>query len=187
MQLEIVLSKSDRFLKPCTSYIPIRTAVVFEIPKSVFLVALTSLTTPRTSAVSRLAQLKRRGRELQLTRAHIAKLAHGSETDLKTCRMVGLGSVVDIKVGVSLSLSLPCFLAIAVSGMLRLKMIQYRRIVVRRGADFPPSTQASLGRYLPRITELVQAPFPHRPNFGRASRRAGKRRSVLEVNAWSMI
>eukprot|EP00903_Cladosiphon_okamuranus_P017572 g16185.t1 len=45
----------------------------------------------------RLAQLKRRGRELQLTRAHLAKLADGSETDLETCRLVGLGSVIDIK------------------------------------------------------------------------------------------
>ncbi|CAM9231779.1 unnamed protein product [Ectocarpus sp. 13 AM-2016] len=45
----------------------------------------------------RLAQLRRRGREIQLTRAHLAKLARGSTTDLEACRLVGLGDVIDTK------------------------------------------------------------------------------------------
>ncbi|CAM9341336.1 unnamed protein product [Ectocarpus fasciculatus] len=44
-----------------------------------------------------LAQLRRRGREIQLTRAHLAKLARGSATDLEACRLVGLGDVIDTK------------------------------------------------------------------------------------------
>ncbi|CAM9150551.1 unnamed protein product [Scytosiphon promiscuus] len=45
----------------------------------------------------RLAQLKRRGREVQLTRAHLARLVRGSATDFEHCRRVGLGDVLDIK------------------------------------------------------------------------------------------
>ncbi len=61
---------------------------------------------PLTTITCRQAQLKRRGRELRLTRAHIAKLAGGSETDLEACRMVGLGNVIDIKVRAPFSTAL---------------------------------------------------------------------------------
>eukprot|EP00904_Undaria_pinnatifida_P013309 jgi/Undpi1/9108/HiC_scaffold_26.g11566.m1 len=45
----------------------------------------------------RLAQLKRRGREVRLVRAHLAKLARGDESDFEACRRVALGGIIDVK------------------------------------------------------------------------------------------
>ncbi|CAM9163702.1 unnamed protein product [Pylaiella littoralis] len=44
-----------------------------------------------------LLPFSRRGREVRLVRAHLAKLARGSATDLEACRGVGLGDVIDTK------------------------------------------------------------------------------------------
>ncbi|CAB1111999.1 unnamed protein product [Ectocarpus sp. CCAP 1310/34] len=79
----------------------------------------------------RLAQLRRRGREIQLTRAHLAKLARGSATDLEACRLVGLGDVIDTK--------RPAFVGHSFGGGTVLQVLSdERERVSRGGAEMDP-------------------------------------------------
>lgn len=50
-------------------------------------------------SAGRLDQLRRRVKELELTRVHLSRLEDGRPTDFEACHRVGIGSVIDAKVG----------------------------------------------------------------------------------------